>query len=123
MARQKRSEGQLAFDIDGMLHEADVAAAPPWQGAPLHFTTDFYQPRELDAAFRHWQFLYGRLGSIPKSHMWNRAIGRDSGTRFGEHSLELYRADLRCWEAHPDQRSGCSCVGELVEQGICEPCG
>lgn len=40
--RRPAPEGQLAFDLDEMIHEADVAAAPPWTGrAPLHFTVDY----------------------------------------------------------------------------------
>lgn len=51
----RESADQLAFDIEGMLHAAQVEAAPPWTGAPLHFTVDYYSPDELDAAFAHWQ--------------------------------------------------------------------
>ena len=54
-----RSPGaQLAFDIEGILHQAAVEAAPPWAGAPLHFTTAYYSPAELGAAYAHWQFLH-----------------------------------------------------------------
>ena len=49
---------QLALDIEGMLHEARVQSTPEWSGAPLHFTTDYYSPGDLDAAFEHWQFLH-----------------------------------------------------------------
>lgn len=52
------SEEQLAFDIEGMLHEAAVESTPEWRGAPLHFTTAYYPPAELDAALDHWMFLH-----------------------------------------------------------------
>ena len=39
------SEEQLAFDIEGMLHEAAVESTPEWRGAPLHFTTVYYPPQ------------------------------------------------------------------------------
>ena len=45
------NDEQLAFDIEGMLHDAAVEAAPAWKGAPLHFTTAYYPPSQLDAAF------------------------------------------------------------------------
>ena len=44
-------DAQLAFDIEGILRQAAVEAAPPWAGAPLHFTTAYYSPAELGAAF------------------------------------------------------------------------
>lgn len=42
------SEEQLAFDIEGMLHEAALESTPEWRGAPLHFTTVYYQPAGPD---------------------------------------------------------------------------
>lgn len=35
----------------------------------------------------------------------------------------LYTADLRCepWK-HSDQHDGCTCLGELMYQTICDPC-
>ena len=62
------TEEQLAFDIEGMIHEAAVEAAPEWNGAPLHFTTAYYSPAELDAAFEHWQFLHAH----DKAHVNSR---------------------------------------------------
>ena len=43
------TQEQFAFDIEGMIHEAAVEAAPEWTGAPLHFTTPYYSPAELDS--------------------------------------------------------------------------
>ena len=50
MSRYAEADGQLAFDIEGMIHAAEIEAAPPWTGAPLHFTVDYYPPGKLDAA-------------------------------------------------------------------------
>lgn len=43
------TEEQLAFEIEGMLRDAAVEAAPEWLGAPLHFSTAYDPPPELDA--------------------------------------------------------------------------
>lgn len=56
------SEEQLAFGIEGMLHEAAVEPTPEWRGAPLHFTMAYYPPAELDAALDHWMFVTLRRG-------------------------------------------------------------
>lgn len=66
------SEEQLAFDIEGMLHQAAVESTPEWRGAPLHFTTAYYPPAELDAALDHWMFLHAH----DKTHanMWRHSI-------------------------------------------------
>lgn len=115
---------QLAFDIDGMIHAADVAATPPWAGPPLHFTADYFAPADLDAAFEHWVFLNGRLGSYSRSHMWHRSIAVVQGLELGEHALTLFTADLRCDPEHGGDEDGdCLCVGDLLTQAICEPCG
>lgn len=115
---------QLAFDIDGMIHAADVAATPPWAGAPLHFTAGFFAPGDLDAAFEHWVFLNGRLGSYSHSHMWHRSIAVVQGLELGDHALTLFTADLRCDPEHGGDEDGdCLCLGDLLTQAICEPCG
>jgi hypothetical protein len=90
------ADDQLAFDIEGLIHEAQVAAAPPWTGAPLHFTTDYYAPAELDAAFEHWQFLHGLSNSHAVSRMWHPAIAVPRSFKVGAHRFDLYDVDLRC---------------------------
>lgn len=116
------TQAQLAFDIEGMLHEAAIEAAPQWSGAPLHFTADFHTPNALDAAVAHWQFLHKLDGSRPQSRMWHRAIAVPGGVDVGMHSFDLFTADLRCepWD-HPDPHDGCACVGDLTYMAICEP--
>lgn len=69
------TEEQLAFDIEGMIHEAAVAAAPKWTGAPLHSTTKYHSPAELDAAFEHWHFLHAHDKTHINSRMWHRSSG------------------------------------------------
>ena len=128
MPKQRPAEGQLAFDLDAMIHEANVAAAPPWDGpAPLHFTTDYYRPSDLEAAWDHWIFLNGHFGSYARSHMWHPASPVDPHGEANGHSLVSFTADLRCdkWK-HEEGEDGrplpCACVGDLLHQGICEPC-
>lgn len=123
MAQGSRDEGQLSFDIDALIHAAEIEATPEWQGAPLHFTTGYYSPAELDDAFEHWCFLNGHQNSIALSHMWHRWVGLNEHVEFQEHSFDVFDAELRCLA--PEHRGGdedCSCVGGMVVQAICEPC-
>lgn len=112
--------GQLAFDIDTLIHDADLQAAPPWEGpAPLHFTNDYYSPEELAAAFKRWVFEHGSFGCIPRSHMWHPAITMDdANTDTVGHDLTVLSADLRC--EHYGQP--CQCVGDLMYRAICQRC-
>ena len=114
---------QLALDIEGMLHEARVQSAPEWSGAPLHFTTDYYSPGDLDAAFEHWQFLHAHDPVQSGSRLWSRSIAVPESRQVGGHGFVLYTADLRCepWK-HAEKHEGCMCVGDLMYQAICEPC-
>ena len=116
------TDEQLAFDIEGMLHEAAVYAAPEWRGAPLHFTTAYYAPSDLDDAVAHWQFLHRLDSSRRDSRMWHRAIAVPGGVEIGEHGFDLFTADLRCdpWK-HPAKHGGCACVGDLTYMAICKP--
>lgn len=118
------NDEQLAFDIEGMLHDAAVEAAPEWTGAPLHFTTAHYPPAALDAAFEHWQFLHAHDKTHVNSRMWHRSITVPDGARATGHGFVLYSADLRCerWK-HAEKHGGCTCLGDLMYQAICEPCG
>lgn len=109
-------DGQLAFDFDEFEREDARNDLASWQGAPLHLTTDYYSPAELDRAFRHWQFLYGSFSSIPNSHMWHRSAGAGGVVSFGDHSIVTFTAELR-----PDH--GQLGPGDLLYQANCEPCG
>jgi len=117
------NDEQLAFDIEGMLHDAAVEAAPGWTGAPLHFTTAYYPPAELDAAFEHWQFLHTHDKTHINSRMWHRSITVPESGRVAGHGFVLYTTDLRCqpWK-HADKHETCLCVGDVMCQAICEPC-
>lgn len=130
MSHTVEPDGQFAFDIEGMIHDEQVANLAPWSGAPLGFTVDYWAPAELDAAFEHWQFLHrGELGAYAASRMWHRAITVPVGMELGEHRLDMFAADLRCqWWLHaPDESGGrrddCQCISDLTYQAICEPCG
>lgn len=126
MARRREPRDQLAFDIDGMIHEAEVAAAPPWAGpAPLHFTVDYYTPAELEAAWQHAVFLDGHSAS--RRRMWHPGSPIDPHGEANGHRLVSFSVDLRClWWEHGEDEAGerirCTCVGDLLTQGICEPC-
>jgi hypothetical protein len=115
------SEEQLTFDIEGMLHEAAVESTPEWRGAPLHFTTAYYSPAELDAALDHWMFLHAH----DKTHvnMWRHSITVPDNAQVAGHGFALYTTDLRCapWK-HAVRYESCQCVGDLMYQAICEPC-
>lgn len=115
------SDEQLAFDIEGMLHEAATESAPEWRRAPLHFTTAYYPPAELDAALDHWMFLHAH----DKTHgqMWRHSITVADNAQVARHGFALYTTDLRCepWK-HADRHESCQCVGDLMYQAICEPC-
>ena len=117
------TEEQLAFDIEAMLHDAAIEAAPAWSGAPLHYTSTYYPPAELDAAFEHWQFLHAHDKTHVNSRMWHRSISVPESRALAGHGYVLYTADLRCepWN-HSDKHDGCTCLGELMYQAICEPC-
>ena len=52
------SDGQLAFDFDELAREEARQHAGQWQGAPLHFTTDYYPPSELVGAFEHLSLIH-----------------------------------------------------------------
>ena len=117
------SDEQLTFDIEGMLHEAAVEAAPDWHGAPLQFTTAYYTPDDLDTAFEHWQFLHAQDRTHTNSRMWHRSITVPESDQVAGHRFVLYTTDLRCepWK-HSDKHEACMCVGELMYRAICEPC-
>ena len=52
--------------------EREAVAATAWDGAPLAYTTSYYSPAELDAAFDRYRAEFGGFGCIPRSHMWHR---------------------------------------------------
>lgn len=116
------SDEQLAFDIDAMLHEAAIDSAPPWSGAPLRFTSGYHSPAEFEEAYEHWQFLHKVDPGWTPNRMWRRAISVPGQAVVGDHTFDLFTADLRCepWK-HGEARSSCQCVGDLTYQAICEP--
>ncbi|MFZ2749523.1 MAG: DUF6349 family protein [Propioniciclava sp.] len=106
---------QPAFDFEELARDEARARVHQWEGAPLRFTTDYYRPAELDAAFEHWCFLNGHFGSIDRSHMWHRySWGRDE-VAFGEHSIAVFTASLQV-------ERGAEGPTVRPTQAICEPC-
>lgn len=118
------TDEQLAFDIEVMLHESAVEAAPGWSGAPLGFTAAYWPAADLEAAHERWQFLHKLDQSRTQRRMWHRAIAVPGSVAVGEHGFDLFTADLRCepW-THGEAHGGCQCVGDLIYQAICEPDG
>lgn len=89
------TEEQLAFDIEGMLHEAAAESTPEWRGAPLHFTSAYYPPAELDAALEHWIFLHAHDNTHFNSRMWRHSIkvprSRATVSRFTQQTCVVSR--------------------------------
>ena len=118
------------FDLDELTRL--VVAATPWTGrCPLGYTTDYYTPAELDAAFDRWRAQYGHHGCIPFSHMWHPALC-DPPLLLEEHQLHLYNAATRCDlrtygaspgrdEANHDHRAN-PLPSESMAQANCPPC-
>lgn len=86
--------GQLSIDINELIHEAERDAAPPWTGAPLHFTTAYWTPEELEAAAARWVLEHGWLSSRPRSHTWTQSLTGRPMTVPG-HELHVLTADTR----------------------------
>ena len=42
--------------------EREAVAATAWDGAPLAYTTSYYSPAELDAAFDRYRAEFGGFG-------------------------------------------------------------
>jgi hypothetical protein len=113
---------QLAFDIEGMIHEAAIKASPDWAGAPLQFTTAYFSPEDLDAASAHWHFLHRLDDPRAPRRMWRRSITIPVGVDSGNQAFDFFTADLRCepWK-HDEPHGMCACVGDLMYLAICEP--
>ncbi|MFK3672450.1 DUF6349 family protein [Leifsonia aquatica] len=117
---------QLAFDLDAMIHEMDVATAPAWDGAPLHFTATYWEPTALDAAWERYIFENGHFNSISASHMWHRPAVPESQLSVGIHTLDRFQADLghghRCHGFRRSNQNPCTCVGSGVYMAVCATC-
>lgn len=108
------------FDLDEMLAEVAEAAVTAGRRVPDGFSLDYFKPDELIDAFEVWVKANDVMGSYAVSRMWHLDNLDSPGATGNGHSLVSFTADLRRCE-HPI-RSGCSCVGELVQRVICEPC-
>lgn len=108
-------DGQLTFDFEELAREEARGRLDEWAGAPLRFTTDYYPPEALDAAFEHWCFLNGRFDSFQRSHMWSRITWNRDEVEYGPHRIALFMANL------PPERDAEGPGGGLY-QAICEPC-
>ncbi|MDN5744536.1 MAG: DUF6349 family protein [Nocardioidaceae bacterium] len=106
---------QLAFDFVELEREEAREHVEEWSGAPLGFTTAYYSPDELEAAFEHWCLLYTHFDAFHVSHMWHRFGGDRSEVEFGAHRVATFSASLS-----PER--GAEGPGELLHQAVCEPC-
>lgn len=115
--------------IDDLIHEADVAALPKWDGIPLGRPTFTYRhPDELDAGWDRWIAVHGHFNSINASHMWHRSYTHGH-RQLGDHTIDQFDIDLRCAAgAHQEHRATlglgkiCTCVGDCLTQLICSTC-
>lgn len=82
--------------------EREAIAATPWDGAPLGYTTDYYEPAALVAAFERYCAEHGHFGCIPRSHMWHSAHYGGGPTVAEGHELHMFTADAWCREADHD---------------------
>lgn len=108
------------FDL-GQL-ERDALAATPWTGsAPLGYTTGYFDPVDLRAAFDRYVAEYGRFGCRTVSHMWVDHI-TDHGFTFGDHEMVLMDVDGGR-ECPPGHDHGADPLPrKLMYQAICAPC-
>lgn len=107
--------GQLAFDFTELEREYARGRLETWDGAPLHFTTEFHTPADFDAAFEHWVYLNGHSGSHSRSHMWHRGFADGNGIEINEHRIDIFHVDL---SADRDVEGP---GGELT-MAVCEHC-
>jgi len=117
----------MLFDMDQLAREA--VAATRWEGAPLTYTTDYYAPEELDAAWARYIAEHGNFGCIPSSHMWHRAPCAPGGLIvdaliFRGHELVIFTANTWCNAAEHDHSAAPLPEGyRMCYRGICAPCG
>lgn len=106
------------FDLADLARQA--VAATPWHGAPLAYTTDYYTPAQLRAAFDRYRSEFGNFACTPRSHMWHDTVC-DRDFTLGVHGCVHLVADTRCTEADHDH-SGEPFPHAYMHQMICEPC-
>lgn len=115
------------FDTEALRREA--IAATPWHGVPLTYTTDYYRPEDLTAAFERFVAERGNFGCIPRSHMWHLPPDVRTGeeghrplVEWNEHEMWLFTADCRCGETDHTHAEG-EIPDALMYQTICPGCG
>lgn len=107
--------GQIALDIDALIREAELDAAPAWTGSPLRLTLDYRTPDEHAAAMQRWILENGQSGCRSRSNMWSPAICHQPLT-IESHELHVLSVDLRTEHGHEGP-------GALLYQANCTPCG
>jgi len=117
MSKERESSHQEPlFDLGELARRA--VAEKPWVGAPLAYTTDYYDPADLDAAMDRYITQYGSFGCLPRSHMWRR-IYADVSVVTVDHAMAKFVADTRCADAdHVHELL----PNALMHQAICPAC-
>lgn len=106
------------FDMDDLAREALLAT--PWAGAPLAYTTGYWTPADLTAAFDRYQAEYGHVRSVPRSHMWHTDTTR-TPLVLDAHELHVFTAAAHCsFEDH--DHSAHPLPGEHLYQANCPRC-
>ena len=116
--------GQTAFDIDDLIREATLDAAPPWTGAPLGYTEDYYTPAELAAAYERWVLENGRFDCIGRSGMWRHTLTHEP-LELNGHTIHVLTAARPSREStRPTAQANCpDCRWHLLgedENGVVE---
>jgi uncharacterized protein DUF6349 len=99
------------FDLDQLARET---------GAPLAYTTDYWTPAELDAAYARYQAEYGQHGAIPRSHMWH-TDATCPPLILDTHELHVYVAAAHCSIDEHDH-SDAPLPGQHLYQANCPRC-
>ena len=109
----------LTSAIDQLIVEAEIAALPTWDGAPLHYTSAYHTPDELAAALERWR-AEQTPGTWRRCHLWRPAPAAGA-LDLEHHNLTTWITDLRC-DHHGAEYHACSCVGELLYKSVCSVC-
>lgn len=108
----------MLFDLDALAREA--VAATPWHGAPLTYTSDYWTPEDLDAAFARYRAEFGNFGCVPRSHMWHRGLC-DPPLIAAGHELHMFNVDCRCVQPDHDHTAQ-PLPDRYISQVICPVC-
>ena len=96
--------GQLAFDVDDLIRQAQRDRAGEWCGAPLGYTVEYYTPDEFAAAMDRYVLEHGHFG-CRRSGCWSIALTRKDIIA-GSHHVVFLDADAP--EGSPGYQANCA---------------